>query len=194
MHLRALILPAAVGLLLAGCGDDGATPPPPEESEETLDRLPDLPRGYEEFLNADVGVAFGRPPGWSAKAKGNVSTLVAPDGLVSATITIDRTDDALAGGPKDFATETAELLPSYEEPLAPGEAEPFEHPYQGAVAEAEGVAERSGVSQRVRVVVLERDGVAVVTAIIAENAREDAGAEARQALKAVATLRTRPPL
>ena len=56
----------------------------------------------------------------------------------------------------------------------------------------EGVSASTGVPQRLRVVVLEREGATVVTAVIAENAKEKAPAEVKQALEALRTLRTRP--
>ena len=192
MRLPALILVLAA-LVAGGCGDDEPTPAPPEDKEETVDKLPGLDRGYEEFVNRDAGVAFGRPPGWSAKGRDALTTLTAPDGLVSATITIDRTGDALGGDPETFATQTTELLPGYEKSLDPGNAKQFSHEYEGAIAEAKGVAKKSGVRQLVRVVVLERKGVAVVTAVIAENSERNAGAESKQALEAIRSLRTRPP-
>ena len=195
MRSRAPLLAAVAVLLVSGCGsDDEPATEPVERKEETADKLPQLKRGYEEYVNRDAGIVFGRPPGWSAKDKGAVTSLTAPDELVSAAITIDRTDDALGGDPKAFAAETAELLPGYKKPLDPGKAKPFAHAYEGAIAEAKGVAKKSGVSQRVQVVVLERKGVAVVTAVIAANAdRGGADAESKQALVAIRTLRTRPP-
>jgi hypothetical protein len=195
MRMATVAIELALAALVAtGCGSDGAPAQDPvQHKEETADKLPDLKRGYEEFVNRDAGVAFGRPPGWDAKSMGPLTTLNAPDALVSATITIDRTDDALRVEPKEFATQTAELVPGYKKPLEPGKANPFDHEYEGAIAEAKGVAKKSGVPQILRVVVLERKGVAVVTAVIAENSKRDAGAEARQALEAMRTLRTRPP-
>jgi hypothetical protein len=194
MGFRALLLAASMALLLSGCGsDDAPAPKPVERKDETADKLPKLKRGWEEFANSEAGIAFGRPPGWSAKGKGAVTSLTAPDQLVSGTITVDRTDDALRGDPKTFATETMELLPGYKKPLDPGKAKPFGHKYDGAVTEAKGVAKKSGVSQRVRVIVLEREGVAVVTSVIAENAKRKAGDESKQAEQAIKTLRTRPP-
>ncbi len=196
MRSRALPLLAVVAVLATGCGaDDEASAPPVKRQEETVDKLPDLPSGYEEFVNRDGGVAFGRPPGWSANAKGATTTLTAPDGLVSATITIDRTDDALEVGPMAFAAETASLLPGFEQPLKPKKPRVYElkHEYESAIVEADGVRKKDGLRQVVRVVVLERKGVAVVTAVIAENAEENAGLEFAQALVALQTLRTRPP-
>ena len=194
MRFRALLPVLVLGLVFAGCGsDDEPAPEPVERKDETAQKLPKLERGYEEFVNRAAGVAFGRPPGWSAKERGAVTTLTAPDELVFAAITIDRTDDALGGDPKAFATETAELLPGYEKALDPGKAKPFKHPYEGAIVEAKGVAKKSGVLQRVNVIVLERAGVAVVTAVIAENAERNVGAELKQALETISTLRTRPP-
>jgi hypothetical protein len=43
------------------------------------------------------------------------------------------------------------------------------------------------------VIALEREGTSLVIAVIAENAKEKAPAEVRQALETVRTLRTRPP-
>ena len=123
-----------------------------------------------------------------------MTTLTAPDELVSAAITIDRTDDALARQTRRRSRlQTAELLPGYKKPLDPGKAKPFKHDYEGAIVEAKGVAKKSGVPQRVSVIVLERKGVAVVTAVIAENAERNTGAESKQAQEAIRTLRTRPP-
>ena len=195
MRFRALLLAALAGLLVSGCGTkDEPEPEPVERKTETADKLPKLDRGWEEFVNAGAGVAFGRPPGWSAKEKGATTSLIAPDKLVSAGITIDRTDEALTDDPKDFATQTMKLIPGFEKPLEPGTAKPFDHPYDGAIVEAKGVAKETGVPQRVTVVVLERKGVAVVTAAIYENAeRSAAGAESKQAQEVIRTLRTRPP-
>jgi len=194
MRARLLFSLAAAGFMAAGCGsDDEATTTEVVRKDETAGKLPRLERGYEEFVNRAAGVAFGRPPGWSAKDQGSVTELNAPDELVAAKISIDRTDDALSLDPKAFATQTAKLLPGYKKPLDPGKAKPFGHAYEGAIVEAEGVAKKSGVHQHVQVVVLERKGVAVVTGVVAANAKEDAGAEEKQALESLRTLRTRPP-
>ena len=193
MRLLALSVTLLSGLV-AGCGsDDEPAQPPVERKEESADKLPKLERGYEEFVNADAGIAFGRPPGWDARARGTTTRLTAPDELVSATISVDRTGEALAGDPGDAATQTAEALGGYRKPLEPGKPKRFPSPYEAAVVEAKGTSE-AGVEQTARVVVLERKGVAVVTAVVAENAeRAAAKAEAKQALESIETLRTRPP-
>ncbi len=185
---------AALSIAPLGCGSDAAPGPAPVELKtETSDKLPKLDRGYEAFTNREAGITFGRPPGWKAEADGAVTELTAPDKLIAASISIDRTNEALASSPKAFATETAELLSGYREPLEPSRAKKFQHPYEGAVVEAKGTAEKSGVRQVVRVIVLERKGVGVVTAVIAENADKEVTAEAEQALEAIGTLRTQPP-
>ncbi len=75
MRSRALLSLAMATALLAGCGEkDEPAPeslgPAVERKEETFDKLPGLPRGYEKFENRKAGIAFGRPPGWKAKANG----------------------------------------------------------------------------------------------------------------------------
>src|SRR5687768_2544639 len=175
MWFRVVLSLVLAGLLAGGCGSkDEPAPEPVARKDETADKLPKLDRGGEEFVNARAGGAFGRPAGGSANGEGAVTTRTAPDELVSAGITIDRTDDALGGDPKDFATQTAEVLPGYEQALDPGKAKPFGHEYEGAVVEAKGVSAKSGVPQVVQVIVLERKGVAVVTAVIAENSERSA--------------------
>ncbi|MDQ2675510.1 MAG: hypothetical protein M3Y34_01760 [Actinomycetota bacterium] len=192
---RVVLSALVAAVLVAGCGsDDAEAPEPVERKDEQAGKVPRLDRGWEEYVNRKAGIAFGRPPGWAAKDSGAVTTVTAPDELVSVTIAVDRTDDALGGEPAAFATQTAELLPGYRKALDPDKAKRFGHVYDGAITEAEGVAKKSGVRQRVRVIVLERKGVAVVTAVIAQNAREQkATPEGKQAQEAIKTLRTRPP-
>lgn len=188
---RALPLLAAAALL-AGCGEEAGDDPTGARPTESADELPELPRGWETHRNAAGGFALGRPPGWSAADRGPVTRLASPDELVAMTITADRTDEALELEPGEFATATLAALPGYREPLEPGEAAPFDHRYRAARASATGVAERSGVRQRVVVVALRRGELATVTAVIAANAERPTGGAVRDALRALRTLRTRP--
>ena len=145
-------------------------------------------------MNPDAGVAFGRPPGWSADAKGSATTLTAPDEL-GGRLDLEPIGPTMHSrcDPKDFAQQTAEALEGFKNPLATSKPKKFNHPYEGAIVEGKGVAKKSGVGQSVQVIVLERKGVAVVTAVIFENRERDAGAEAKQAEESIGTLRTRPP-
>lgn len=192
--MRRVFLPLLVFVIagLTACGSDGGPQAPDVvRTEETAGKLPKLPRGFEPYENRTTGVAFGRPPGWKVTEKNVLTVIRAPDELVVTSVAVDRTDEALAEKPRSLAVETAKLLPGYRKPLRPTKPEPFAHPYAGAAVEAEGVA-TDGLEQRVKVIVLKREGAAVVIAVVAENAEVGAPAEVRQALDAVASLRTQP--
>jgi len=190
-----LSLLSAGALLIAGCGSDSdeTEHAEPERAEETLDKLPELERGYEEFVNSDVGVAIGRPPGWKAQARGALTTLTAPDELVLVSISINRTDDALDLDPDDFADQTAAALEGFKDPVMTAEPKEFEHRYEGAEVRGKGVVRNTGVGQTVQVIVLEREDVAVVTAVVFANSERNTSAAAKQALEAIESLRSRPP-
>jgi hypothetical protein len=193
--LRRSSIPAAVALALAlaACGsDDEPAPPTVERQTETAQELPKLPRGYERYISRVNGLGFGRPPGWKATERGTATLLTAPDKLVVMSLSVDRTDEALAGDPRTLAVDTFQALEGYEGELDPSEPRRFKHRYDAFQAEGRGVAASSEVPQALRVIVLEREGVAVVTAVLAENAKEKAAFEVRQALDTVRTVRTRP--
>jgi hypothetical protein len=158
--------------------------------EETVERQPNLPRGWERIVNLTAGINFGRPPGWDLADDGVLTVIRAPDELVVLSITIDRTTEAIAASPRAFVAQTASLLPGYETPLDFTGPRSFRHHYQGAVVQATGRADR--VRQRVRVIALRRKGVAMITAVVAENAKVGAPREVRQALASLRTLRTQP--
>ena len=192
MRTRVLSLLLAATFLASGCGsDEGPRAPDVERAEETFEKPPKLPRGFDVYENRTAGITFGRPPGWDVAEDGVLTVIRAPDELVVLSVSVDRTGEALAGEPGSFATETAKLLPGYRRPLDPSKPKPFEHRYPGSSVTAEGIAD-GGFEQRVEVIVLEREGAAVVTAVVAENAEEGARAEVRQALESVASLRTQP--
>ena len=180
-------------LALAACGsDEEVQPPEVQRQAETVDDLPKLPRGFEPHISRINGLALGRPPGWKATRKGVATFLIAPDKLVVMSLSADRSDEALAGDPETLAVRTFGALEGYEGVLDPSEPTPFKHEYDAYEVEGQGVSVKTGVRQNLRVIVLERAGATVVTAVIAENAKEKAPAEVRQALESLRTLRTRP--
>jgi hypothetical protein len=193
--LRA-VLSASLGcvvLAVGACGsDDGPPAPDVVRKPETAQELPKLPDGFEPYISRVNGLALGRPPGWDARDQGVATRLTAPDQLVVMSVSADRTDEAIAADPGTLAVRTFSALRGYEGALDPSEPTPFKHRYEASEVRGEGVAADGGLRQRLRVIVLRRKGVAVVTAVIAENAEVGAKAEVEQALEAVGTLRTRP--
>lgn len=189
-----IALLAGIALLAAGCGgDEEPVPSPvPERQEETSEKLPKLPRGFEPYANQTAGIVFGRPPGWDVAEKGVLTVICSPDELVVLSVSADRTDQALAGEPAKAAGATAEILAGYRKPLKPSKAKPFRHHYDAASVRASGVSE-DGVKQDVEVIVLEREGATVVTAVLASNASKTPKDELKQADEALASLRTKPP-
>ncbi len=188
---------AAVAVLVSvafvACGsDDEPQPREVQRQVETIDKLPKLPRGFEPRVSRVNGLALGRPPGWKATRKGVATFLIAPDKLVVMSVSADRSDEALAADPKTLAAQTFSALEGYSGKLDPSEPRPFKHRYAAFQVEGQGVSAKGGVRQNLRVIVLERDGTTVVTAVVAENAKEKATAEVRQALESLRTLRTRP--
>lgn len=191
----AAAIAATFALAIAGCGEKDEPVAPtvdPVAQTETIDELPNLPRGWEPHLNRAAGFALGRPPGWSVRDDGSVTRLTAPDELVVAAISADRTGEALDLEPGEFATATARALSGYKRSPEPSRPRPFDHRYDAAQVKATGVAAKSGVRQDVRVVVIRRDELAVVTGVVAANAERNSGPELRAALAALATVRTRP--
>jgi len=193
--MRRILVVLAIVLVpaLGACGsDDGPAAPAVPRQAETVDELPKLPRGFEPYVSRINGIAFGRPPGWQVKRRGVATLLEAPDRLVVMSISADRSNEALMGDPRTFAVQTFSALEGYEGELDPSEPQRFRHRYNAFEVKGRGVAADSGVRQRMRLIVLEREGAAVVTAVIAENADVGAPGEVRQALQALRTLRTRP--
>lgn len=187
LALAALLLPAG------GCGDgaDDAPPEPPPPPPETIDRVRELPDRWKVRANRPGGFAFGLPPGWRARNRG-ISTLVRSfDRLVAVSISPDRTDEAIEVPLADFVTRALVALPGFEAELAPQGQGRFQHRYRGIEARAAGTATRSGIRQRVRVIVLRRDRLVTFTIVIAANV-EGGRASERVAERMVRTLRSRP--
>jgi hypothetical protein len=188
----ASLLLAGLFVAAAGCGgsegESSAVDQPTEA--ETAQTLPELPRGWSEYRNAAGGFALGLAPGWRSREIGTRSLIRSPERLVALTISADRTDNALALEPGASAIRTLEALPGFEGGVDPGDPRPLRHRYQAVQVEATGTSK--GIRQRLRLVLLRRDDVAVITALVAENADQDAGAQAETALAMLRTLRTQP--
>ena len=193
-----LVLVAAV-VALASCGDEQSDqgPRPVERAEE----VPKLPAGWKVYENAPQGFALGAPPGWRDGADclgrgaepGSASVLCSPDRLVTLSISADRTNEAVALDPKEFAARTLERLgeEGYSD-LKAGKPKELKAHYDGAFVKGEGKAAETGVEQNVTVVVLRREGVANLTAVIAANAKQPTEPGVELAEKALGTLRSRP--
>ncbi|HEY8466992.1 MAG TPA: hypothetical protein VIL04_09335 [Solirubrobacterales bacterium] len=191
---RAAALLATAALALAGCGGGGdeertETEPP---RVETAHKLPKLKRGWDPHLNRRTGIAIGEPPGWTARDRGTTTILRSPDKLIAITVTPDRTDEALGIPLAQFAARTFAALPGFEGELRPSEPRPFAARYPAVQVVGRGTAADTGVRQRLRVVVMRRDELVTVVAVIAENARRADKVFSRNAIDAVRTIRTRP--
>ena len=190
---RAALAALALALALHGCGsedDEGSAPRP--RPTETADELPKLPRGWEQHLNPRGGLTLGVPPDWRAENRGTSVLLRSADRLVAISITPDRTGEALELPLGEFATRTAAALPGFRRGLDPGRSRDFAHRYPAASVSARGRAKRTGVEQRVTVVVIRRPRLATFTAVIAANVEPEADASRKLAVAALRTLRGRP--
>jgi len=192
---RAVALLAAVALVLAACGgggDDDARPEPGPRPVETAHKLPKLKRGWDPRVNRRAGIAIGEPPGWTTRNRGTTTILRSPDKLIAVTVTPDRTDDAHDIPLEQFAARTFVALSGFEGELRPSEPRPFKSRYPAVQVQGRGTAADTGVRQRLRVVVMRRDALVTVVAVIAEDARRADKVFSRNAVDAVRTIRTRP--
>lgn len=187
----ALLAALLVALAFGGCGSDSTSVPPPR-AEEPPGVLPRLAPGWKPHVNSFGGFAFGLPPGWEARNRGTATAVTSYDRLAAVSISADRTREALELPLEDFATRALAARSGYEDALNPGEPQEFEHRYAGVVAEAEGVAESTGVEQRVEAIVLRRSKLVTITIVIAVNALPEGVPSEAIAERMVETLRTRP--
>lgn len=187
---------ACLALNACGSEEEEAEPIAPvvDRKEETRQRPPELPRGFERHVSRHNGLEFGRPPAWKVTKRGDATLLIAPDELVAMSLSADRTDEAVAADTEQLAVDTFAALEGYKGKLNPSTPRKWGHPYEAYLVRGEAVAKKTDVRQRLRVFVLEREGRTVVTAVIAENSKERAPDEVRQAYQALRTLRTRPPI
>ena len=188
----------AVAFALGGCGGSDADPPttsttrPPPPPRETIDHLPELPGSWHKRVDRRGGFALGVPRGWKARQTGNGLLVRSFDHLAAISIAPDRRSAALAEPLDEFASATAAELGGFRGELRRRSVRRFEHRYDGAEVRARGTTP-DGVTQRVSVIVLRRDRVATLTAVIASNVKPSADPSLRLARRVVGTLRTRPP-
>jgi len=196
-HVAALAL--IVALALAGCGGGGessttqgstttATPPP----KETRDALPDRPREWERFVNGRGGYALLLPRGWVADADGPQTLVRSFDRLVAISIAPDRSAPAARTPLSDYATRTADELRGFRGGFDAEGTRRFPGRYDAVDVFGTGRS-RDGIEQDVSVIVLRRDELVTITALVAASARSAADESRRLARKVVATIRTRPP-
>lgn len=210
LAIGSTLLSVVAVVALAACGS--ADPAPTTTREvETAEALPELPRGWNPYINRAAGFTLGRPPGWAASEDGSATLFRSPDELVAMTISADRTDEALALPLARYATRTALALPGLKD-VDLREPETFKGHYEGVSVKGNGRLIKSKLLERLQVIVLRRNGIVTITAVIAANAGEaqlnsnveagpDCGtypilcrvrAEVDQAIEAVRTLRSRP--
>jgi hypothetical protein len=195
---RGALAALAAAVILAGCGGSGddettttttrSVPPP----RETIDHVPKLPASWHKYVNERGGFALGLPRGWEASSNGPTALVRSFDRLVAISIAPDRRAEALDDPLDEVADLTAEALTGFRGELELKPVRDCEHRYECAEVRARGTA-KGGVKQRLQVIVLRRDGVAQLTAVIAANAKKSADESLHLAKRVVATLRTRPP-
>lgn len=184
------LLLISITLLAGGCGGEDQPEPRPQPAE-TVDPLPELPRGWREHVNHEAGFAIGVPPGWSARARGTSSLFRSPDRLVAVSVSADRTVEALRIPLEDYATEATRALPGFKD-LEVGEPRPFQSRYEGVAVPAAGREAKSGVRQRLLFVAMRRDDLATYPVLVASNARRARERDRSEALRMMRTLRGRP--
>lgn len=189
---RGLLATLFAALALGACGSDSEPHTETSRPIERLDSLPRLPAGWGVHVNPSGGFAFALPPGWQARDSGTYTVVRSFDRLVAVSVGADRTREALTLPLGEFATRTLLALQGFEGELDPSEPRQLPHRYDAVAVEAEGTAERSGVAQRVQLVVMRRGGLATITVAIAANAIPAATPSELIAERMVETLRSRP--
>lgn len=189
------LLAAALASLavLTGCGGGDSEEAPPTRQVETVDAVAGLPDEWQVHVNHVGGFAFGLPPGWEARDKRTSTTVRSFDRLAAISITPDRTDGSLSLTTDEFVIREIASLSGYEARLEPRELRRFQHRYAGTAVGAVGTATATGVDQRVKVIALRRDRVAVIAVVIAAADDPQSRPSEQLAERVVRTLRTRPP-
>jgi hypothetical protein len=131
------------------------------------------------------------PPGWSARDRSGSSLFRSPDHLVAVSVSADRSEGALAVPLEEFASRVADALPRFRR-LDPGKPRPFRARYGAVAVPASGRAAKSGVRQRLLVVVERRDRLATYTILVARSAKLGGRAHRDEVLRMLRSLRGRP--
>ncbi|MFL5869481.1 MAG: hypothetical protein ACJ75R_00230 [Solirubrobacterales bacterium] len=188
----ALVAALAIGLGACG-GSDSTTPPPKHQRSENADELPKLPDGWKPHVNQAGGFALGLPRGWEPADHGGTTQVRSYDRLVVLTISADRTEEALGVPLGEFATVTAGELPGLKDSSTPSDPKPFKHRYDAVETSLTAKSAKTGVRERISVIVIRRDHLALFTADVFASATAQAEDATRLARQAIATLRSQPP-
>jgi hypothetical protein len=169
----AVAVAAALLASLAGCGSGGSgssettsTVRPPETTERPA--VP--PKGWQKYVNLSVGFSISIPPGWEEGADGNSALIRSPDKVVAISVTADRTGEALDAPLESYASDTLKNLDGFSNLMITG-TRPYEAQYPAAIATADGTLTRSGVPERLTLVVLRREGIAAYPVLVTRNAK-----------------------
>jgi len=187
---------AAVVLASTGCGGGGSTSPTTKTSSgpnETAQKLPDLPPGWQAHRDSTIGYAIGLPPGWKVSGKRRTALFRPPDHLVAMTLTASRDPGAFEIPIDKFATQALGGLPGFKVPLNPGKVTPFKGTPLKAVQTSASGSQAGGVKESATLVVLRRDHLVNYTVAVLTNAQQPgASLDRAVALRMVQTLRDEP--
>jgi hypothetical protein len=210
--LRPIALSGALAALAAailGCGGSTTTVVSTTTIRETPDSVPKLPKPWRAPRARGQGLAFGVPPEWvvggpclgdANKKKGKTGktahavVICSPNRLTTVSITADRSQKAMALTPEAFAQRTVQALDRrrYGGTLHTEAPQPYGHHYDAASIDGRGHLKGRNFPSKVKVVVLRRDGLVNITAVIATNAERAAGMQSRLAERIVRTIRDQP--
>jgi hypothetical protein len=183
----ALVAVAALGGI-AGCGgDEESTPTTPVE---VTDKPAKLPPGWRRHISEVGGFAIGVPPGWKVRDRAAATVMQSKGRLVIVSVTSDRTKDALGASLEDYALEAARRLRGLRR-LRTGEARPFPSRYPAVAVRGRGVA-RTGIRERLLLVITRRPEIAAYAILVARNAVPAAARDARRAKRVIRSLTGRP--
>lgn len=199
--LTALSAVAALTLAAQGCSDDssGTTNSKPAP-EATADRLPELPQGWEKFESGG-GFALGLPPGWQHdRLSGDLGAVfTSPDGLVTVSVTADRTSGALALPLDQYARRTAAALGSADAgkgrftDLHIGKPKDFDASYPASAVTATGTPANSKTPERVLVVAVRRPRLASFAVVVRANEKTPSPYADRKTIeRMIASISDRP--